>query len=83
MRVRNPRNFAEVLLRAQGGWSMTRINHTIASGQDDVNVSLRPNVPVHIMYFTLWADESGKLRRFDDIYGHDARVLAALRSARS
>lgn len=82
MRVRNPRNFAEALLRDQG-WSIKRINQTIASGRHDINVSLEPKIPVHIMYFTLWADENGRLQRFSDVYGHDQRVLSALRSARS
>lgn len=82
VRVRNPRNFAEVLLRAQG-WTLPRIEKTIASGVGDVNVQLTPKIPVHILYFTLWAREDGSVQRFRDIYGHDARVLEALRSARS
>lgn len=82
MRVRNPRNFAEALLRNQG-WSLRRINQTIASGKDDVNVRVAARIPVHIMYFTLWANEDGGLRRFSDIYDHDDRVIAALQNARS
>jgi murein L,D-transpeptidase YcbB/YkuD len=33
---------------------------------------------VHLTYFTLAVDEKGKLKRFDDLYGLDQKVRAAL-----
>jgi hypothetical protein len=35
-------------------------------------------VPVHVAYFTAVADDNGTVRYFEDIYGHDERVAAAL-----
>tara|TARA_B100001057_G_scaffold97457_1_gene94247 strand:- start:825 stop:2252 length:1428 start_codon:yes stop_codon:yes gene_type:complete len=38
--------------------------------------------PAYITYFTYGVDVNGELRRFDDIYGRDAPVLAALDAPR-
>ena len=35
-------------------------------------------LPVHLTYFTLSVDESGALKSFDDLYGFDRKVRAAL-----
>jgi len=40
-------------------------------------VNLREPLPVHITYLTAWADEGAANFR-QDIYGHDAKLLAAL-----
>ena len=39
-------------------------------------VKLAKPIPVHIVYLTAWADESGGLFFFPDIYGYDARPPA-------
>jgi hypothetical protein len=33
---------------------------------------------VHITYFTLWVNDDGSVSTFGDLYGHDARIAAAL-----
>ena len=38
--------------------------------------------PAYITYFTYGLDVNGELRKFDDIYGRDAPVLAALDAPR-
>jgi murein L,D-transpeptidase YcbB/YkuD len=40
---------------------------------------LRERIPVYITYFTLKVNPDGSLTNFGDIYGHDARMAAALR----
>jgi murein L,D-transpeptidase YcbB/YkuD len=77
MRVRNPLEFARVLLSEQG-WSESRIRNTLASAQDQ-HVKLENKVPVYISYFTAWVDKDGKLQSFRDIYGHDSSVRVALK----
>jgi murein L,D-transpeptidase YcbB/YkuD len=81
MRVRNPLKFAEVLL-AQQGWSSNRV-HNAVGAQNDYEIPLKQKVPVHIMYFTLWIDQDGKWRQFNDIYGHDRRTRVALHLERA
>jgi murein L,D-transpeptidase YcbB/YkuD len=47
-------------------------------GGKEVAVPLTRHIPVNITYFTAWVDGDGKLQLRNDIYGHDARVEAAL-----
>ena len=47
-------------------------NHT----EEEVNkvighVTVSPSVPVHIIYYTLWYDETGVLQQWPDVYGYD------------
>ncbi len=72
VRVQNPRQFAQVLL----GWDEATVAKNI-EGQDSHSVPLKTKVPVHLTYFTAWADESGKVQYFDDIYGRDTAMAKA------
>ncbi len=77
MRVNNPRRLAEVILAEDKGWSPDRVGAQIASSQS-LEVKIERQFPVHVTYFTARVDDDGKLRTFADIYGHDARLTAAL-----
>ena len=35
---------------------------------------VKPSIPVYIVYFTAWVDESGEINFRHDIYGHDAKL---------
>jgi murein L,D-transpeptidase YcbB/YkuD len=35
-------------------------------------------VPVHVLYWTAWVDEGGRLQFRDDLYRIDARLARAL-----
>jgi murein L,D-transpeptidase YcbB/YkuD len=77
MRVRNPVKFAEILLSDQG-WSPSKVRSALDT-TEDYQVTLDRKLPVHIMYFTLWADKSGRLQEFGDIYDYDDRLKVAMR----
>lgn len=77
MRVRNPVRFAEVLLGEQG-WSPAKVRQAIET-TEDYQVSLDRKVPVHIMYFTLWADRTGGLQEYGDVYDYDEKLKLALK----
>jgi L,D-transpeptidase YcbB len=77
MRVRNPLDFAKLLLADQG-WTDRRIQQTLATANDE-QVKLEKKVPVYITYFTLWVDKDGKLQSYRDIYGYDSTVRVALK----
>lgn len=77
MRIRNPREFARVLLGNDRGWGGDRIDSIIAS-KVHTPVSLKSKVPVHITYFTARVEADGTVRYFDDHYGHDLRTAMAL-----
>jgi murein L,D-transpeptidase YcbB/YkuD len=78
IRLSRPLDLAEQVLRVGGvqGWSKERINDVVASTKNTV-VNLREPLPVHITYLTAWADD-GVANFRQDIYGHDAKLLAAL-----
>lgn len=77
MRVRNPDQFAKVLLSNEDGWSAARVDRAIGSKQHQP-VHLSSPIPVHITYFTARVREDGTVRYFRDLYGHDARMAQAL-----
>ena len=77
MRVQNPDQFAAVILKRDQNWSAGQVESAFLNSQDR-QVPLRESIPVYINYFTLWANDDGSLSTFADIYGHDARMAAAL-----
>jgi L,D-transpeptidase YcbB len=78
MRVQNPDQLAAVLLKRDQGWSQARTMSAIDTGYDQ-HVALHRKIPVYITYFTLKVNPDGSLLTYGDIYGHDARMAAALR----
>jgi murein L,D-transpeptidase YcbB/YkuD len=78
MRVQNPDQLAATLLKEDQGWSYGRVASAIQGGPDQ-HIALRQKIPVYITYFTLRVNEDGSISTFGDIYGHDARMAAALR----
>lgn len=77
VRVQNPLKFAEILLAEDKGWSEAQIKQAlVGSGPNEVELTNR--IPVHLSYFTAVAGDDGQLRFYDDLYGHDTRVTAAL-----
>ena len=77
VRVQNPLKLAEILLNEDKGWTEAQIKQALAgSGPNEVELTNR--IPVHLSYFTAVAGDDGQIRFYDDLYGHDARVTAAL-----
>lgn len=80
IRLEDPVAVAEWVLRNQPpGWDRSSIIGAMQDGPDNVPVTVRPPIPVMIVYGTARAGQDGKLYFFDDIYGYDAeleRVLA-------
>ena len=54
----------------------------ISTSGEYTRVPLEKTMPVYITYFTMGRDITGALRTFNDIYGRDAPVLAALDAPR-
>jgi len=76
VRVLNPFDFAEVLLTEEPEWTVERVKGLIGGSQQQINLS--SHIPVHITYFTAWVDGDGLFHTRRDLYGHSARVRAAL-----
>ena len=76
MRVGEPRRTAEVILEEDKGWASDKIGGFWKGGG---SVTLDRQVPVYLVYFTARVDDDGRVQTFGDIYGHDGRVMSALR----
>jgi murein L,D-transpeptidase YcbB/YkuD len=77
MRVQYPEKLAEIVLKHDKGWSPARVQSTF-DGSGDNHVALEQKIPVYITYFTLRVNDDGSISTFSDLYGHDARMNAAL-----
>jgi L,D-transpeptidase YcbB len=78
IRVEKPAELAAWALRNNPGWTLEKIQQGMQNGRDDVTVNLVKPVPVFIVYGTALAYENGEVHFSDDIYGHDAKLAAAL-----
>ena len=68
---------AQAILKKDKGWSAARVESTFDAG-DDNHVALDQKIPVYVTYFTLRVNEDGSFSSFNDLYGHDSKMTAAL-----
>jgi L,D-transpeptidase YcbB len=78
IRVERPAELAAWALRNNPGWTLERVQQGMQGGTDDVTVNLVRRVPVFVVYGTALAYDNGEVHFTEDIYGHDARLAAAL-----
>ena len=76
MRVEQPFKLAEYVLNDEAAWPQKRIEKMVGGAERTIN--LAQQLPVHLAYFTLLADDEGRLERFGDLYGLDPRLEAML-----
>jgi murein L,D-transpeptidase YcbB/YkuD len=77
IRIENPMDLAEYLLRSDSKWSRRQILLTLEKGIEET-VRLPIPMPIHILYWTAWADEDGSIQFRKDVYGRDKPLLEAL-----
>lgn len=80
VRVQDPMRLAVALLSLQEPDPRALIDRVLAGGRERT-VRLQTPVPIHLGYRTAWVGADGRAAFRADIYGRDARVLAALRGA--
>jgi murein L,D-transpeptidase YcbB/YkuD len=79
VRLEKPLALADLLLAGDPEWSPERIRAVIARGRE-TTVWLPEPVPVHILYWTAFADDDGSVQFRPDVYGRDDAVRRALRA---
>jgi murein L,D-transpeptidase YcbB/YkuD len=79
IRLERPLELAALLLDDAERWDVQAIRGAIATGETRT-LPVKRQVPVLILYFTAEAEGEGDVRFRPDLYGRDARVLAALRA---
>lgn len=77
VRLEKPMDLAHYLLQTDPDWTPGRIQNVLASGQES-EIPVRDQVPVHVMYWTVWVDGSGLPHFRNDIYDRDEPLAAAL-----
>jgi murein L,D-transpeptidase YcbB/YkuD len=77
MRVQNPDQLATIIMGYDQGWSRARVLSALNDSYDR-QVPLKEKIPVHITYFTAKINPDGSVSTYGDLYGHDARMAAAL-----
>lgn len=75
VRVQNPFDFGSILFNlAMEGQKWDETRFTKMFGPKERYINLKQPIPVHLVYFTTSADESGRLSFHEDIYGFNAAV---------
>lgn len=78
IRISNVRDFALHLLKNDPAWNTGRLDEEIDNGRTKTIV-LKDPVPVHILYFTAWADNDGTAYFGQDIYDRDKQLIRTLK----
>ncbi len=72
VRVENPVEFASVLLKLD----QADVDADIATGESK-SIKISTPTQVHLTYFTVWPDKTGKLQFYSDAYGRDTTLREA------
>lgn len=80
VRVAKPYELAEYLLRDDPRWTRQAIEK-VARGGRERSVTLRERIPVHLLYWTVRAEEDGTVQFLDDIYQRDESLARAMSSS--
>jgi len=81
VRVEDPAALAEWVLREKPEWTKEKIKSALEGKRDDMYVNLEKPITVTITYQTVVAQTDGTVHFYEDIYGHDAKLVAALAPA--
>jgi murein L,D-transpeptidase YcbB/YkuD len=80
IRIEKPIELAEYVLAGDPNWTRDRIMAAIATGSEET-VRLPQPLPVHLLYWTAWADDDGTIQFRRDVYNRDARLYAELQES--
>ncbi|MEH6571029.1 MAG: L,D-transpeptidase family protein [Halioglobus sp.] len=78
VRVKQPLEFAEILLDDPDNWSLEQVQELVQSGEPQRRVNLKREVDVMLMYWTTSPILEGGIQFHADIYSKDAAMLATL-----
>lgn len=80
IRVEDPQRLTRWLLSERANlMSPERITRTLESGRE-TTVRLDRPLPVHLLYWTAWVDDQGRIQYRRDIYQRDQALISALNS---
>jgi len=77
IRVENPKNLAEYILRNDTQWNIEHIEKILKTDIEK-RITVKPTIPVYLLYLTSWVDHRGKLNFRKDIYLHDKKLASEI-----
>ncbi len=80
VRVQRPFDLAYTLLAPQSRDPKGLFQRVLATGEE-TRIDLRPPVPIHLTYQTVWISPDGRANYRLDVYGRDRLVFRALEKA--
>jgi murein L,D-transpeptidase YcbB/YkuD len=80
VRLERPLELARLVLEGTPDWTPERMQAAVDAGKT-VRVSLPEPIPMYLFYWTSFVDGQGIVYFWDDIYGWDKRLTAALEDA--
>ena len=72
IRAEKPVELAAYLLQDQPEWTPQRIE-TAMHAEKEKHVRLETPIPIHLLYWTAWADPDGTAHFHNDVYGYDQK----------
>ncbi|GAL83096.1 ErfK/YbiS/YcfS/YnhG family protein [Sporocytophaga myxococcoides] len=79
IRIEDPIWLASYLLKDEPQWNKKKLYEAIYR-QEEKSILLKKKLPVFILYFTTWVDETGTIHFLKDIYDHDKQLKSILES---
>ena len=79
IRIQHPIELAVYLLRNNPRWDRDSLLAALDNAEDR-SVPLREPMPIHLLYWTAWADADGTIQFRRDIHDRDATLFTALRT---
>jgi murein L,D-transpeptidase YcbB/YkuD len=81
IRVENPEDLADWVLRGQSGWSRDRVVEAM-QGTESISVKVKRPIQIVLMYATAVVTSDGEVHFFRDIYGEDQALEKELAAQR-
>ena len=76
IRIEKPLDLAVYLLKDDPKWTRKNISAALQRNTKQT-VSVKPAIPIYLLYWTVLIDEEGFVRFREDIYGRDKRLVKA------
>ena len=73
IRVQEPKKLALYLLRKDKNWDEEKIDSVLLTNKT-LDIALQPNIPIYIVYFTAWVDNTGQINFRNDLYNLDVQL---------
>jgi len=77
IRIEKPIELAEYLLQSDAKWTREKIL-AVADKRIEQTVRLPEPMPIHLLYWTAWADEDRTVQFRADVYARDGKLYEAL-----